>query len=312
MNENVTSTDVQSPNKSFGLVKSETIGNTPDCHGRLCGKSMTLEKKLEMWIEASCCDVRPITRQRFKELNDIFSTIYTDHRFWCCRNAENRDYYEDALSKMWLYFRNNLCEVTTARKRSPLVPLAFWWKWYLEIENNPSDLERFESWFFCFADHQLSMKARSFLDTRDYAVGRLLKNLKGHLQNIPLDMIPQESPRINEDGNLKDPINELPNPEPNVDLLQFEKFLDLLEEDATGELKDKPNTLFGKTVKTQETYTLTAQIYLLMRYRDDKTIKQIAIKLDIPVQSIYSSPKLTRWKALARKYAEMAMDEVSE
>jgi hypothetical protein len=316
VNENLTLTEIQSPSDLFGQVKSETIGNIPDCHGRSWCESMTLEKKLEMWIEAYCFDVRPITRERFKEMNDIFRTIYKDHRFWRYQTEENRDsYYEDALSNMWQYFWNNLCEVKTARKRSPLVPLAFWWKWYLEIENNLSDLERFESWFFCFVDHQLSMKARSFLDTRDYAVGRLLTNLKGHLQNIESqmrkDMTHQKQPRVNGDNNPEDPMNELPNPEPNLAVRQFEEFLNLLEEDRMGELKDKDNTLRG-IKKSTAPYELTAQTYLLMRYRDDKTIQQIADELDIPRGSLQGGAKPTRWKALAQKYAEMAMNNLGQ
>jgi DNA-directed RNA polymerase specialized sigma24 family protein len=228
---------------------------------------MTLEKKLEMWIEAYCCDVRPITRKRFKEMNDIFYTIYNDRRFQKYQNAKN---FGDALSNMWLYFFNNLCEVTTARTSG------------------------------------------SFLDTRDYAVGRLLTNFKGHLQNIESqmwkDMIRQEQPRINEDGNLKDPINDLPNPEPNLAVRQFEEFLNLLEKDPMGELQDPVNTLRG----IKKSYELTAQTYLLMRYRDDKTIQQIADQLDIPRGTLQGSAKPTRWKALAHKYAEMAMNNLGQ
>ncbi|WP_404790399.1 hypothetical protein [Altericista sp. CCNU0014] len=235
---------------------------------------MTLEERLEIWIVAQCCEQSPRPRSRFAELNAIFSNIYNDRRFWRYRNAENRDYYEDAVSLMWRYFIRNLCEVTTARTSG------------------------------------------SFLETRTYAVGRLLTNLDGQLKNIrerrQRQFSREKPPRLNEDGTVADPFDAVPNPSPELASLQFEAFLKLLEEDPEGELNDKANTLCGKTVTTKKTYTLTAQTYLLMRHRDDKTIQQIADELGIPRGTLQGRGKPTKWKELERTLAEMAMDSVSE
>lgn len=230
---------------------------------------MTLESLLKIWIVARCYEQNPRS-QRVVELNAIFRQIYSDSRFYRYRNDGNRDYYEDALSLMWRYFFLNLCEVKTARKSG------------------------------------------SFLETCNYAVGRLLVNLKGHLKNIEKqrqkEASYQEEPRITSDGDVIDLVDNVPNPKPELASRQFEAFLKLLEEDPTGELKDKVNTLSGR----EGAYTLTAQTYLLMYYREQKTIHQIAEELHIPLGSVLGGTKPTNWKALARKYAQMAMDSVSE
>ena len=156
----------------------------------------------------------------------------------------------------------------------------------------------------------------SFLETRTYAVGRLLTNLKGHLKNIQKqmqdDFFWQEQPRTS-DGDITNLVDDVPNPKPELASRQFEAFIKLLEDDPEGELNDKGNTLCGKKVTTDEPYKLTAQTYLLMRHRDDKTIQQIADELDIPhgsVQGQKGKPK--KWKELGCKYAQMAIDSVSE
>jgi hypothetical protein len=266
VNEDLTLTDAQGSRDLPRLPKSGRISNTPDCKGYLGSNSMTLEKRLENWIEAHCIETKP-QPQRVTELNAIFRDIYRDRRFWRYRNDKNRGYYEDALSKMWLYFWNNLCETTTARTSG------------------------------------------SFLKTRTYAIGRLLTNLKGQLKNIESQILKDPAqPPINEDGVVEDPINKLPNPEPNLALRQCKNFLNLLEEDPEGELQNSDNTLRGIKKSTQEPYKLTAQTYLLMRHRDDMTIQQIADELDIPRGTLLGGAKPTKWKALARKYAEIAIN----
>jgi hypothetical protein len=240
----------------------------------LGSKSMTtpkLEECLADWIYAECKESKPQTRQRFRELNVIFRDIYTDRRFWQYRNQGNCDYYEEALSRMWRYFRLNLCTVKTARK------------------------------------------VGSFLDTRTYAVGRLLTNLKGQLKNIQIEISNQISgifdlPTIDDDGIAHDPIVSLPNPEPDLAVRQFEAFLHLLETDLTGELAAEENTLRGKN----NAYTLTAQQYLLMRNEKDMTLHQIADQLGIPRGSVLGGAKPTKWKELERKLAQMAIDSVSD
>jgi hypothetical protein len=178
-------------------------------------KSMTLEERLEIWIVARCHE-QNLRPQRVAELNAIFRDVYTDPRFWKYQNNRNRDYYEDALILMWRYFMRNLCKATTARKRG------------------------------------------SFLETCTYAVGRLLNNLEGNLQNIEkqmrADMAIQVQPIINNNGDVVDPVEQLPNPEPVVASHQFELFLKLLEDDPMGELNHKENTLFGQTKTTKEPY----------------------------------------------------------
>ena len=175
---------------------------------------------------------------------------------------------------MWRYFFLNLCEATTARKSG------------------------------------------SFFETCDYAVGRLLTNLDGHLKNIEKrrqkEASHQEEPRINDDGYITDPVDNIPNPEPELASRQFEAFVKLLEEDRKGELNAKDFTICGTTRTTKKPYMLTAQTYLLMRYRDDMTIQQIADELDIPRGSLQGGAKPKKWKALARMYAQMAMDSVLE
>ncbi|WP_144405741.1 hypothetical protein [Aliterella atlantica] len=241
----------------------------PNCDDSIDSQSMTLEARLEIWIVAHCYEQNP-RPQRIAELNTIFRQIYSDRRFHRYRNDGNRDYYEDALSLMWRYFFLNLCEVKTARKSG------------------------------------------SFLETCNYAVGRLLVNLKGHLKNIEKqrqeEASQQEEPRINSEGDVTEPLDNVPNPKPELASRQFEAFLKLLEEDPTGELKDEINTLRGR----KGVYTLTAQTYLLMYYREQKTIYQIAEELNIPRGSVLGGIKPTNWKALARKYAQMAIDLVSE
>lgn len=234
---------------------------------------MTLETRLELWIIARCHEQNP-RPQRVAELNAIFRSIYSDRRFWRYRNDGNRDDYEDALSRMWQYFIQNLCETTTARTSG------------------------------------------SFLETRAYAVGRLLNNLEGQLKNSQerrrREISRREEPRMNGEGVVIDPVDQLPNPEPEIASRQIETFLKLLEQDQAGELNDPANILRGTTKTTQEPYALTAQTYLLMLHRDKKTIQQIADELDIPRGSLQGGAKPTKWKALARKFVQMAMDSVSE
>jgi hypothetical protein len=150
-------------------------------------------------------------------------------------------------------------------------------------------------------------KRGSFLETRHYAVGRLLINLKGHLKNIPIGPPgPFISPGINPDDPPIDP----PDVEPDIAVQQYEALIHLLETDPTGELNAQTYILQGKTT-TQKPYELTAQTYLLMRYRDDMTIHQIADQLEIP-RGALSGTKPTKWKALAQKYAQMAIESVVE
>ncbi len=275
MNDDVTLAETQNVRHVSRLPKSVptsgTMRSDPNGNGCLVPKSMTLEARLETWIIARCHENNP-RPQRIAELNAIFRDIYNDRRFWRYRDEGNRNYYEDALSLMWRYFVLNLCEVTTARASG------------------------------------------SFLETRTYAVGRLLTNLKGHLTNIQERIRRQRArgvSRTNDDGAAADLVDDVPNPKPELASLQFNAFLNLLETDPTGELNAKANTLCGTARTTQEPYALTAQTYLLMRHRDEKTIQQIAAELDIPCGSLQGGAKPTKWKALERKLAQMAMDSVS-
>jgi hypothetical protein len=239
---------------------------------------MTLEERLEIWILAHCTEKDP-RPQRVAELNAIFRSIYDDRRFWRYQNAENRHYYEDALSLMWRFFMRNLCEATTAKTSG------------------------------------------SFLETRSVAVGRLLVSLKGNLKNlwpvISERASGREPPRLNADGTIDDPVDGLiypePEPEPEPDpQIVFNVFLKLIAEDPEGELNHKDNTLRGRKINTEEPYELTAQRYLLMRYQENKVIQQIADELYIPRGSVLGGVKPKRWKELARKYAQMAKNLVSE
>jgi hypothetical protein len=256
VNNDVTPTETQNLNCLSKLSKHRTMRGDPNCNGYLGSKFMTLEERLETWIVARCREKEP-QPQRVRELNSLFENIYNDRRFYRYRNAENRDYYEDALSLMWRYLLRNLCEA-------------------------------------------MGRANSSFLETRTYAVGRLLTNLKGHLKNLQRD------------PNLPDLPPELPSPKLSVASLQFEEFLKLLATDATGELKANENTLRGKNKTTDEPYELTAQTYLLMRHRDEKTIQAIADELGIPRGTLQGGSKPTRWKALERKLAEIAVDSISE
>jgi hypothetical protein len=230
---------------------------------------ISLEKRLEDWIFASCTEEGPLSQRRV-ELNAMFRSIYSDRRFWQYRNAENRGYYEEALSRMWQYFMQNLREATTAKKSG------------------------------------------SFLETRSVAVGRLLTNLKSHLRNIQMEMRHVNSlPIPNEIDTLIDFIevlSMLSNPEPDLAAQQYEALLSLLESDPTGELTAEENTLRGK----EGAYTLTAQRFLLMRHRDGMTMHQIADQLGIPRGALQGGAKLTQWKELERKFAQMAIDSVSD
>lgn len=273
---------------------------------------MILEARLEIWIVARCREQNPRPR-RVAELNAIFRDIYTDPRFWRYRNEENWDYYEDALSRMWQYFFLNLCEATTARKSSVgsnLFLRIYFFKWIVELSS-------YSLMRYAFAK---IFSPLSFLETRTYAVGRLLTDLNGQLKNLQNRRRKEASIQVwggtNDNGEVTaPPFDNVPNPEPELASRQFEAFLKLLEEDPTGKLNEKDNTLRGKKVTTNEPYELTAQTYLLMRYRDDKTIQQIADELDIPRGSLQDQRergKPGKWKALERKLAQMAIDLVSE
>ena len=277
MKDDVASTKLQNlhclSNLPKGLPTSRTMKSNQNCNDSIDSQPITLEALLKIWIVARCYKQNP-EPQSVAELNAIFRQIYSDRRFYRYRNDGNCDYYEDALLLMWRYFFLNLCEATTARKSG------------------------------------------SFFETCDYAVGRLLTNLDGHLKNIEKrrqkEASHQEEPRINDDGYITDPVDNIPNPEPELASRQFEAFVKLLEEDRKGELNAKDFTICGTTRTTKKPYMLTAQTYLLMRYRDDMTIQQIADELDIPRGSLQGGAKPKKWKALARMYAQMAMDSVLE
>jgi hypothetical protein len=308
VNDDVTPTETQSSSHLCRPPISGTMKSDRNHDGCLGSKSMlTLEARLEDFIFKRCQETDP-QPQRVTRLNAIFRDIYNDRRFWRYRNEGNRDYYENAISLMWEYFSLNLCEATTARKGSSgsnLFLRIYFFKWI--VESNSHSLIR-----YAFAK---IFSPLSFLETRTYAVGRLLTYLDGQLKNIQKrrqkEAFIQVQSRIDDDGIVRDPVDEVPNPEPEVTSLQTEAFLKLLEEDPTGELNNKANTLCGKKVTTQEPYALTAQTYLLMRHRDDKTIQQIADELGIPRGTLQGRGKPTKWKELERKLAEMAMDSVS-
>lgn len=296
MHDDLTPTNTQNLSHLSSLSKSVPIPwmmkTDRDHTGCLGPKSMNLEERLEIWIVAHCLK----TNSRglgVAKLNAIFRKIYTDRRFWQYLNNDNRDYYEDALSLMWRYFFLNLCEATTARKSSSesnLILRIYFFKWMVESSSYRLMRYAFSKIF----------SPLSFLETRTYAVGRLLTNLKGWLKNI-------QEQRKKQLGRNED--DALPNSKPELASLQFEAFLKLLETDRRGELNDKDNTLYGR----DGAYTLTAQTYLLMYHRDQKTIQQIADELNIPRPSLQGQGgKPEKWKVLARKYAQMAMDSVSE
>jgi hypothetical protein len=281
-----TFTESQNLIRSYSLPKTvpipETMKSDRNCDGCLGAKSMTtLEEQLEAWIVKRCQETAS-QLQRFNRLNAIFRSIYDDRRFWRYRDSRHPDDYEEALCLMWQYFLRNLCNVTTARESG------------------------------------------SFLETRSYAVPRLLKSFKGNLKNIWIkrqeDLKKQVQSVSDENGNPINPVEQLPgrepDPEPEIDPVEVIKiFVKLVEEDSEGELKAEINTLRGikKSTRetTQEPYTLTAQDYLLMRYRDRKIDQQIAAELDIPRPSLQpriGKPK--RWAALARKLGERALEMV--
>jgi hypothetical protein len=292
VNDGLTATEIQSIDYLTRPPISETMSSNQIRNGCLGSKSMTLEERLETWIVAHCLEENP-RPQRVRELNAIFREIYNDRRFWKYKNIGNPDDYEDALFLMWRYFLNNLCEAKTARIRG------------------------------------------SFLEYPSYAVGRLLKSLEGNIKNIWKKNSEEQGcrvqPPLDSGGNNADPIGQLPYPEPEpeepgLSLTSFlyiletsmhflecqpNTFLDLLEKDPDGELKEEINTLSGKTKTTKEPYTLTAQTYLLMIYRDGKTIHEIADELDISRGSVQGGAKPQRWRELGRKYSEIAMNKFS-
>jgi hypothetical protein len=283
VNDDVTPRETQGVNRLSRLPISETMKGDRSRNSCLGFKSMTtLEERLEDWIFKRCQEKNPDPRQ-FTRLNTVFRDIYNDPRFCRYRDSKNPDDYEDALCLMWRYFLRNLCEVK-------------------------------------------GKASASFLDTRTYAVRRLLASLKGNLTNVRNERLKreghQEPHRVDDSGNIADPVVLLTYPEPEPDLepdpeMVFEMFLKLLEEDRTGELNADVNTLRGlkKSTKetTQETYTLTAQDYLLMRYRDKKTDQQIANELDMPRQSLQrhvGKPK--KWEVLEHNLAQIAKNLVLE
>jgi hypothetical protein len=237
----------------------------------------TLEEQLEIWIIERCRETG-VRVQQFDGLNSIFRDIYKDRRFWRYRDYRYPDDYEEALCLMWQYFVRNLCEAETARERGP------------------------------------------FLDTCSFAVPRLLESLKGNLKNLweePQKALARLVPtRFDSAGNPIDPLEQFISPEPEPEsehdpVEVWKVFLELLEKDPTGELNASTNTLKGITKTTEIPYVLSAQTYLLMKHRDQMTIHQIADTLDIRLGSVQGGVKPSRWKELARKYAQMAKDLAS-
>jgi hypothetical protein len=189
------------------------------------------------------------------------------------------------------------------------------WKYRNQVNRSYYEDALSNMWDYFFRNLCETNSARvehSFLETCNYAVGRLLTSLNGHLINIQLGISDENGkrvqPSIGEDGIVIDPFAMLPNPEPRLTVRQFEEFLHFLKRDPTGELVAKENTLRGRN----GAYTLTAQQYLLMRYRDDMTIQQIADELKIPRGTLLDGRWQKKWKELARKFAQMAIDSVSD
>jgi hypothetical protein len=259
-----------STNATLNPERMEGDRSFDSCSGQESMTTLTLEKRLEDWIYAECNEPKPQTPRRFRELNVIFRDIYLDPRFWRYQNQGNFDYYDEAISRMWRYFRRYLCQA-------------------------PPEI-----------------KSGSFLETRTYAVGRLLTNLKGHLKNIQIDLGKSNGlllqPKPDPDGMDINPVEMLPNPEPDLAVRQYEAFIQLLKKDPTGELTVEENTLRGR----EGAYTLTAQKYLLMRHEDEMTIQEIADTLGIPRGSVQGGAKPTKWKELERRLAQMAIDSVPD
>jgi hypothetical protein len=246
----------------------------------------TLEELIEDYI-VKYCRGEFSSDQQVEAFNAILLEVRTDLRFLQYRDRRYPDEYENASELMWEHFKRNLCEATTAEK--------------------------------------------PYLETRTYAVPRLLASLKGNLENIKTKRYKEEArreqPRMGSEGILVDPVDNLPSPEPETQPAYdvekvWQTFLALLEADATGELNDPTHTLQGKAKTThtlqgkakttQKPYKLTAQTFLLMRYRDRMGLQQIADTLDIPRGSVQGGAKPTKWKELARRFAQKAIDSQSE
>lgn len=276
MLEDVTPAAESNLNNMLLLPKTKTdiqkIEGDADSYKNTNSPSMTLEKRLEMWIKARCLE-QDTPSPSFIQLNHIFREVYNDKRFWRYRTKDNDAYFEEALSLMWRYFLRNLCTATTAKTNV------------------------------------------SFLDTRDVAVGRLLKSLQGNLKNLQKRRNQEHlrhEHRIDVDGRPIDPQDYLPDTQPNLAQLQYDALIHLLETDPTGELKKEKYTLKGLKKTSQKPYLLTAQDYLLMRYRQDMSIREIAKTLDIPVGSLTGGTKQRRWKELEQRFAQQAINSVAE
>jgi hypothetical protein len=286
VHDDLTSTQSQDLINPYNLPKDVSISKAAKGdreHDSCLGQETmpTLEEQLEIWIKKRCSETGAQVQQ-FDGLNSIFRDINKDRRFWRYRDNRCPDDYEEALCLMWQYFVRNLCEAETARERGP------------------------------------------FIDTYSFAVPRLLESLKGNLKNLWIERKKKrefEAPtKFDSDGNPIDPVAQLPNPgqdsEPEIDpVAVFNVFLKLVEEDPEGELKAEINTLRGikKSTRetTRETYVLTAQEYLLMRYRDRKTDQQIAVEVDMSRQTLQPhGGKPKRWTALARGLAQKAQEIV--
>jgi hypothetical protein len=99
---------------------------------------------------------------------------------------------------------------------------------------------------------------KSYLETRTYAVNRLLASLIGNLKNIRKKRYKEEADkephRMGSDGVFIDPLDELPSPEPDPEPdpepeydpeVVWKIFLELLAKDPKGDLKAEANTLHG-------------------------------------------------------------------
>jgi hypothetical protein len=287
VNNDVTPTETQNFSHLSNLPKSvptsRTISSNPNCNDWIGSKSMNLEARLEVWIVAYCHD----KDSRKQQVGGLKQRVGGLKQRVGGLNAIFRDIYTD--HRFWQYRHEGNRDYYEDA-------LCLMWRYFV----------------LNLCEVETARTSGSFLKTRTYAVGRLLKNLEGHLKNIQerrqKEFSRQKKLPFNEDGAVVDPLDEVPSPKPELASRQFKAFLHLLETDPEGELNHEDNTLCGR----DKAYTLTAQTYLLMRYRDGKTIQQIAHELNIPEGSLQSLPRQTQWKELARKYAQQAIDSVSE
>lgn len=106
-------------------------------------------------LAIAACQHPPGSRERLRALNQLVREIQKSGKLW----HESSEIYEEALSKTWVYFSQNLCEVGTAKQafNPELASVTHWLNVYLkrrlqDLRNEQNSHHRQRVWSQAFFD----------------------------------------------------------------------------------------------------------------------------------------------------------------